>query len=32
MLSSRLKDNGFVQIPQLEGPEEVMDTQLFGAF
>lgn len=28
---TRLKDNGFVQIPQLEGPEEIMDTQLFGS-
>jgi hypothetical protein len=25
----RLRDNGFVQIPQLEGPEELLNRQLF---
>lgn len=25
----RLRDNGFVQIPQLEGPDEYLDRQLF---
>jgi metacaspase-1 len=25
----RLRDNGFIQVPQLEGPPELMDRQLF---
>lgn len=29
---TRLKDYGFIQIPQLECPEEFMDRQLFGSF
>ncbi|GAK59652.1 putative caspase-1, p20 [Candidatus Vecturithrix granuli] len=29
---TRLKDNGFVQIPQLEGPTEYLDRQIFGSF
>lgn len=29
---TRLRDNGFIQIPQLEGPAEYLDKQLFGSF
>ncbi len=29
---TRLKDNGFVQIPQLEGPTEYLDKQIFSSF
>ncbi|MBD3305476.1 hypothetical protein GF339_03770 [candidate division KSB3 bacterium] len=28
----RLRDNGFVQVPQLEGPEKYLDKQLFAPF
>lgn len=28
----RLRDNGFVQVPQLEGPTEYLDRQIFGSF
>ncbi len=32
MTLTRLRDNGFVQIPQLECPEEYMERPLFGSF